>query len=299
MMNNNGVANFKTVVGVLHAKSVKYASKCDESSFSFLNLYCTRRRQQMMRAMKFISKAQANPALIDAMSDEEKAEQQQQFEASLENVAGTMGENGNLILSYAGKLKDDPGFKKDPIRGVQSLMQLIMKLEQGSSEEKQAAREEIERFEASPPLSESEEQKASESNARLASSFSKDETDAAIELLDEYDNLVPDNAGDITENATTPIQGSPNALVQVRSEVVGVALTIALVVLLVVASVAAMYVAVLTLIVTWYIVAILTCGITLFWSPKDLNLCIDRAFPKKLRKVLKMMLPELPGPLDD
>jgi hypothetical protein len=55
MINNDGVENFKTAVGVLEAKSQKYADKC--TGATVFNRYCARREQQMMRAMKFISKA--------------------------------------------------------------------------------------------------------------------------------------------------------------------------------------------------------------------------------------------------
>lgn len=228
------------------------------------NRHCARRQQQMMRALKFIAKAEASKETMDALPQADKVQQSELFKTSLENIAGTMGENGALVLELVSKVQADAGFKRDPKASVQQLVQQIAMLTLGSEAEQAGAREHIKNYQASDSLTEQETQEADVTNTRLGAQLSSDTQDVS-EVLDHVDFAAPDGKEDLDDsevlidpssvstNATSMLQVSSKAL---AANVIAFILLAILVVTVVVWAV----LEVIAAIVTWALVAILGCG---------------------------------------
>lgn len=259
MLENNGAANLKIAVGVLAAKSKKYNTKCQGATI--FNRYCARRQQQMMRAMKLISKAEAHPDVMNGLSAADKAHQKQLFDASLSNVAGTMGEDGQLVLDLAVKMKGDAATKRDPKAAVQKIMQLLSALSFGSEEQKEDARENIRNYEAAAELSREEAEQADRNNGMLAEQLGS-ETVALDQALDHFDTISADEIEDEDDGSVKIGNGTVTAsMLQVLSKGLG-ANVIAFILLsvLVVTVVIWTVVEVIATIVSWAFLAVLGCG---------------------------------------
>merc|ERR1719424_1377468 len=224
MLDHGGAENFKTAAGVLAAKSKKYFDQCQGATM--FNRHCARRQQQMMRALKFIAKAEASKETMDALPHADKVQQSEVFKTSLENIAGTMGENGALVLELVSKVQADAGFKRDPKASVQQLVQQIAMLTLGSEAEQAGAREHIKNYQASDSLTEQETQEADVTNTRLGAQLSSDTQDVS-EVLDHVDFAAPDGKEDLDDSevlidlaahAPSLVSTNETSLLQVRSK---------------------------------------------------------------------------------
>jgi len=259
MLDHNGAENFKTAAGVLSAKSKKYSDHCKGATI--FNRHCARRQQQMMRAMKFIAKAQASKETMDALPHADKVQQAESFKTSLENIAGTMGENGAVVMELVGKVQADAGLKKDPKASVQYLIEMIAKLTLGSDDEQEKAREDIRNYQAAEPLTEQETQEADETNTKLGAQLSSDTKDVS-EVLDQVDFAAPDGQEDLDDPDLYPdLATNRSALIQVQSKALAAnVIAFILLAILVTCVVVWAVLEVIAAIITWALVAILGCG---------------------------------------
>jgi len=240
---------------------VKYADNCKGATI--FNRYCARRQQQMVRAMKFIAKAEVHPDVVKGLSPADREEQKALFDASLNNVAGTMGDDGPLVLAFAEKMKLDPATKTDPQAAVQKIMQLLSQLSFGSEDAKNQAREDISMFEASAELSPEEAQEVDQKNAMLATQL-RSETEAVSQVLDDVDGMSPDER-EHDDNGLLELAGNnaSASMLQVRSgskivaaNIIGFVILAILVIVVVVLAV----LEVIAVIITWAVLVAVGCG---------------------------------------
>lgn len=116
----------------------------------------------MMRAMEFIAKAR-DETLLNDLSAEEQAQQSQLHGEALENIAGTLGEDGPMIMELQRKMRARPAqVRGNPDRELLQLVRLVRQLLKGTEEEKEAARATIR------AMPEEDEQPTPEEEARSA-----------------------------------------------------------------------------------------------------------------------------------
>merc|ERR1719235_474447 len=195
---DNRAKFFAMQAGVLSAKSKKFADKCAGSSLFYLtvNRKCARRMKHMMRAMKFMSKAQDSD-LVKSLSTEEKAHEKKLFQDSLKNMADAIGDDGAYVLMLQQKMQvNKVGLKKDAKGSVSNAIRILSMLLKGTPEEKQTARQEILHMpDEDDTLSTEEEAQLDESAAKLAESLRTEES-GTMALIDNVDVVVPDNDTD-------------------------------------------------------------------------------------------------------
>eukprot|EP00930_Biecheleria_cincta_P052525 TRINITY_DN3776_c0_g1_i2.p1 TRINITY_DN3776_c0_g1~~TRINITY_DN3776_c0_g1_i2.p1 ORF type:complete len:568 (-),score=126.14 TRINITY_DN3776_c0_g1_i2:325-2028(-) len=145
MLESERRSDFVTMqAGLLKSKAVKYRlGMCSESS---LSAWCVRRLRTMMRAVKFIAKAQQDKDRGFAnQSDEQQAEQSALIDSALKGVAQSHGENGKIILELRRKLTADKGeqLKQNPRATTLRVVALLTSLLQGTPEEQAEAKDAI------------------------------------------------------------------------------------------------------------------------------------------------------------
>merc|ERR1719401_179172 len=167
----------------------------------------------MMRAMKFINKAQ-DDQLVQSLSEEEKATERQLVHESLSNMADAIGDDGTYVLMLQRKLQTNKAaLKRDPKNTISAAIQTLKQLLQGTPEEREAARQEIASMpDEAEPLSTEEEAELDAENANLAESL-RSEEDGTMNLMDNVDVLAPDSEDNETESEGSLVQTGGNKAV--------------------------------------------------------------------------------------
>eukprot|EP00930_Biecheleria_cincta_P052524 TRINITY_DN3776_c0_g1_i1.p1 TRINITY_DN3776_c0_g1~~TRINITY_DN3776_c0_g1_i1.p1 ORF type:complete len:569 (-),score=122.68 TRINITY_DN3776_c0_g1_i1:171-1877(-) len=148
MLESERRSDFVTMqAGLLKSKAMKY--RLGECSGSSLSPWCVRRLRTMMRAVKFIAKAQKDEDRGFAkQSDEQRAEQSALIDSALKGVAQSHGENGKIILELRRKLTANNGeqLKQNPRATTLRVVALLTSLLQGTPEEQAEAKDAITRM---------------------------------------------------------------------------------------------------------------------------------------------------------
>jgi len=121
--------------GLLESKAKKYSEK-ECGSASSARWKCNRRSMQMLRALKFLSKAQIGG------SAGQTQEQKEMINAAMKELAKAHGGDGEMILMLRRKMSGGAS-PKNPVEFVMHAISLITGLVKGTPEEKELARESI------------------------------------------------------------------------------------------------------------------------------------------------------------
>ncbi|CAE7662289.1 unnamed protein product, partial [Symbiodinium necroappetens] len=209
MLAHEPETHFQMMAGVLRDKSQKYKKDC-LSTLHWAYPRCNRRLQQMVNAVRFMSKAQGNSRLAKSMTEEDRQAQQAAYDAAIADLSGVLGEDGLVALRLKDKIQASPSLKKDPEGTVKKMMSLLTRLTMGSEEEKAAAKAEVESMpSSSPALSPEEEAEAEEKGRQLLAEVRDVDSDTALddaELVTESDD--EEGASLAETSALTPVSAS-------------------------------------------------------------------------------------------
>eukprot|EP00913_Durusdinium_trenchii_P008304 g7801.t1 len=189
LLKHNGLKNFQTIVEHLEEKSDKYAKSCQQASW--LNRKCKRREAQMFNAVKFIARAPLDQNFMSQLDEHERAVVSDAFTKTLKSLASSE-EEGQQIDELLRKMKGHtPELLQDPQGTTAKVVGLMLKLVQGSPEEKETARKEISAMpETVPALSAEDEAKAKEKIQDMEKEFEehRGEMELAMDQVDTKTN---------------------------------------------------------------------------------------------------------------
>mmetsp|Transcript_41028 Transcript_41028/g.76291 ORF Transcript_41028/g.76291 Transcript_41028/m.76291 type:complete len:447 (-) Transcript_41028:59-1399(-) len=270
MLEHDAKRNFKMMAGVLKDKSEKYKSGC-LSTWAFANLKCKRRMQQMVGALRFMSKAQGK---LQFMTEEDRQEQAAVYSSTLEDLKGVLGTEATVAMKLKDKIQNSPSLKKDPEGTMKRIMTLLTKLTTGSAEEKKEAEEAIEKMpDSSPPLSPEEEQEAQAKAQELTSELQNQKN--VDQALDNAALVETDDSADEEEGVEDPEVGaSGSSALEVRRSAATMAAKtklIIFVVLLVAIVAVSLWYTFLTAVVAYIFLSFFGCATYVWGERKGAN----------------------------
>lgn len=208
--------HLKMFAGILKAKAKKYTDSCSGRLVN--KLKCKRRIQQMVNAVRFMALARKKAG---EFSEEDREEIKQAFEEARNSIAATM-ENGDSAKKLQDKILSSHAMEANPSGTVKRMVELVMKVTEGSKEQQEEAKEVIDHTDAFEPIEEESDsiQKENEEtdddfdeSLRQVEPGSEDET----EETDEIDDTV----GDSDEEKPSSALQVRNSLQIDRSDVAG------------------------------------------------------------------------------
>ena len=209
--------HLKMFAGILKAKAKKYTDSC---SGHFVNkLKCKRRIQQMVNAVRFMTLARKKAG---EFSEEDREEIKQAFEEARDSIAATM-ENGDSAKKLQDKILSSHSMEANPPGTVKRMVELVMKVTEGSKKQQEEAKEVIDSTDAFEPIEEESDsiQKENEEtdedfdqSLRQVEPGSEDET----EETDDIDDYTLGNSDEEKPSSALQVR---NSLQIDRSDVAG------------------------------------------------------------------------------
>ena len=126
--------------GILQAKAKKYSASCGKKSF-LPKLKCKRRMQQMVNAVRFMALARQRAG---DFSEQDREEMKVAFEEARNSIAATL-DGGDSAKTVQDKILSSGAMKANPEGTVKRMVDLVMQATEGKEEEREKAKEVIER----------------------------------------------------------------------------------------------------------------------------------------------------------